>query len=422
MEIQAVRKISYSTLLMLPLMTLAGCNSSSDTATSVTPQSKTVFSVIGDTPYGTSPTDFAQLKANPNFISAINQESGLTFVAHVGDIHAGKQYCTQDYDVTILNQWSGFKIPLIYTPGDNEWADCHKAKEGGGKYNATTGAVDYVVDSSGNLIDYTGGDPVANLELIRSLYFSNPGKAFGGALAVHSQALEFDKANPTDNAFVENVWRMDPAGVLFVTVNIPGGSNNGTDPWYGAPSMSPAQTQIVNNRTAAVLRWLDTAFAQAKSNNAKSVVIFTQADMWDNDGATPEHITQYKQYIDKMAANALSFGKPVLLFLGDSHIYRSDNPLVKGAPCFIEPAPGTTAVACTDGSAANSLVKYNNPTDPYLNQPNGYNVPNFHRVVVHGETVPVEYLKVNFDSSVNLPATASSFGPFSWVRINPKVN
>ncbi len=417
-----MRHNTHSTLLMLPLMILAGCDGSSDTTASAVTPTKTVFSVIGDTPYGTSPTDFAQLNANPNFISAINQESSLSFVAHVGDTHAGKQYCTQDYNVKILNQWSGFKIPLIYTPGDNEWADCHKAKEGGGKYNTATGAIDYVVDSKGNLVDYAGGDPIANLGLIRSLYFSNPGKAFGGALAVHSQALEFDKANPIDKDFVENIWWMDSSGVLFVTVNIPGGSNNGTDPWYGAPSMSPVQIQNVNNRTAAVLRWLDTAFAQAKSNNAKSVVIFTQADMWDNDGVTPEHITQYKPYIDKMATNSLSFGKPVLLFLGDSHIYRSDNPLVKGAPCFIEPASGASAIVCTDNAATNSLDKYNNPKDPYLNQPNGYNVPNFHRVVVHGETVPVEYLKVTFDSSVNLPATDSSFGPFSWVRINPKVN
>ena len=420
-----MRHITYSIVLTLPLLILSGCNSSSDTPaakSTVTPQTKTSFSVIGDTPYGASPTDVTQLNANPAFIAAINQESNLSFVAHVGDTHSGKQYCTQDYNVTILNQWAGFKIPLIYTPGDNEWADCHKAKEGGGKYNPTTGAIDYIVDSSGNLVDYAGGDPVANLDLIRSLYFSNPGKAFGGTLTVHSQALEFDKAYPTDNAMVENVWWLDPAGVLFVTVNIPGGSNNGTDPWYGAPTMSPAQDQSVANRSAADLRWLDTAFAQAKANNAKSVVIFTQADMWDNDGATPAHLTQFKQYIDKMAANSLSFGKPVLLFLGDSHIYRSDNPLVKGSPCFIEPAPGAAAIACTDSAAANSLTKYNNPNDPYLNHPNGYNVPNFHRVVVHGETNPVEYLKVTFDSSVNLPTTATSFGPFSWSRVNPKLN
>lgn len=241
-----MRHITHPALLALPLLILAGCNSSSDTPTAtstVTPQTKTVFSVIGDTPYGTSPTDVAQLNANPAFIEAINKESNLSFVAHVGDTHSGKQYCTQNYNVTILNQVAGFKIPLIYTPGDNEWADCHKAKEGGGTYNATTGAIDYVVDGSGNLVDYAGGDPLANLDLIRSLYFSNPGKAFGSALTVHSQALEFDKANPTDNAMVENVWWMDPAGVLFVTVNIPGGSNNGTDPWYGAPTMSPTQAQ-----------------------------------------------------------------------------------------------------------------------------------------------------------------------------------
>jgi hypothetical protein len=69
----------------------------------------------------------------------------------------------------------------VLTPGDNEWTDCHKKKEGGGAYNATTGQIDYVTDANGNLIDYSGGNPVDNLALVRSIFFPTPGGTLGAA-------------------------------------------------------------------------------------------------------------------------------------------------------------------------------------------------------------------------------------------------
>jgi hypothetical protein len=381
---------------------LTACGGGSDN----TPADKFALAVIGDVPYGTTATDTSQFVANPAFISAINSDADASLVLHVGDIHSGKQYCTDVYDFAIAGQWTSFKNPVIYTPGDNEWADCHKAKEGGGTYNTATGAIDYVLDSSGQKVDYAGGNPVANLDLVRSIFFAKPGKAFGSDMSVHSQAQEFDSAHPTDSSYVENVW-FEKSKVLFVTLNVPGGSNNDTDIWYKAPSMSAAQTQEVANRTAANLRWLDTAFAKAKANGDAAVVIQLQADMWDLDGTAmaDNHISQYKQFIDKIATLTASFGKPVLLLNGDSHIYRSDNPLVAGAKCVAEPSPGAAAVACTD--------------DAYANQPHGYNVSNFHRIVVHGSTTPLEWLKLSIAPSVNAAATTTTFGPFSWERKQP---
>jgi hypothetical protein len=273
------------------------------------------------------------------------------------------------------------------------------------------------VDASGNRVDHAGGDPVANLELVRSIFFANPGKAFGGSMSVHSQAQEFDAAHPADGKYVENVW-WEKSRVLFVTLNIPGGSNNDKDPWYGAPSMSQAQVEEVANRTAADLRWLDAAFRQANSAGDIALVIQVQADMWDLDGNVAGHVAEYKPFVDRIASLTQTFGKPVLLFNGDSHAYRSDNPLVLGAPCVIEPTSGATAVACTSN---NMPAGSNNPGDPYLNQPNGYNVPNFHRVVVHGSTTPLEWLKLTIDANANVAAGANAFGPFSWQRIQPKL-
>jgi hypothetical protein len=420
MEIQTVRNLTLPTVFMLaPLTLMTGCGRSSEVTNASTVEPKAVIAEIGDLPYGTSPTDDAQFKLEPAFISAINADPDVSLVAHAGDIHSGSQYCTQSYDASIYTHYTAFKDPLVYTPGDNEWADCHKKKEGGGVYNSTTGMVDFLRDANGNLIDYAGGDPLANLSLIRSIFFANPGKTLGVAKTVHTQAQEYDTKYPTDSVYVENVW-WEQSKVLMVALNIPGGSNNGTDPWYGAPSASPAQLQAVAERSAATLRWLDTAFKQATANGDIAVVVHVQADMWDIDGASTgaAHLSEYKQYIDRLASNTLSFGKPVLLFNGDSHVYRSDNPLTKGAPCVIEPSSGAAAVAC---SSTNMPAGSNNPADPYMVQPNGYNVPNFHRVVVHGSSLPLEWLKLTIDPSANAPASATAFGPFSWERIQPKL-
>ena len=359
------------------------------------------FAVIGDAPYGTGPTDTSQLTAMPNLIKSINGDADVALVLHGGDIHSGKEYCTEAYDRAVYNLFTTFKAPLVYAPGDNEWADCHKAKEGGGTYNATTGNIDYVLDKSGNKVNYAGGDPVANLALVRSIFFSQPGLALGGNLPVHTQAREFDPAYPADSQFVENTWWFK-SGVLFAATNIPGGSNNGNDPWYGAPTKSAAQTQEVSNRTGATLRWLKTAFDRAESGNASAVVLLVQADMWDLDGNVPSHIAEYKPYIDLIAARAKAFGKPVLLFNGDSHVYRSDNPLSKGASCVTEATSGAAATACT--------------SDAYDNQPHGYNVPNFRRVTFHGSTTPMEWLKLNIDMGKSAPNGIDAFGPFSWKR------
>jgi hypothetical protein len=384
------------------------------------PDAAFTVAVIGDVPYGTSPTDTRQMVLHPRFIAALNADAEVAQVAHIGDIHAGKQYCTEEYDKTVFEHWSALKKPLVYTPGDNEWADCHKAKEGGGSFNKSTGVIDYVKDASGKFVDYAKGDPVANLELVRSMFFAKPGQTLGTPMAVHSQAVEFNPSHPSDKAFVENVW-WEQSGVLFVTLNIPGGSNNGTDPWYGAPSMSPEQQKEVADRTAATLRWIDAAYNRATTKGYLGMVILTQADMWDVDehAAGAAHLSGYKPYLDKIAEGTKAYGMPVLMVLGDSHTYRSDNPLLKGAPCVIEVESGKPAVSCADSRAEAMITARKSPVDAYLAQAHGYNVPNFHRIVVHGETMPLEWLKLRVDPAANAPHGLEAFGPFSWKRSQP---
>jgi hypothetical protein len=35
-----------------------------------------------------------------------------------------------NWNIGIFNLFEQFKNPLVYTPGDNEWTDCHKTNKG----------------------------------------------------------------------------------------------------------------------------------------------------------------------------------------------------------------------------------------------------------------------------------------------------
>ena len=92
------------------------------------PDANNVLTVAayGDSPYGLNPTDTTQTDKTLAFIESINNDPKVDLVLHVGDIHSGKQFCTEAYDRTIYDLWVAFKNPLIYSPGDNEWTDCHE--------------------------------------------------------------------------------------------------------------------------------------------------------------------------------------------------------------------------------------------------------------------------------------------------------
>jgi hypothetical protein len=352
------------------------------------------IAVYGDAPYGaatkilsdgTIVVDRSQFDAMPGFLNSINTDPDVSLVAHVGDIHSGKQFCTEPYDEAIFSQWNALQDPLIYTPGDNEWADCHKVAEGGH------------VHINGQPVDYADGDPLANLALVRQLFFATPGQSLGGSpIAVLSQADVSDPTHPTDANYPENViWQQ--SGVVFVTLNLPGGSNNDQDVWFpqdGNTVETAAQAQERQERTGADLRWLDRAFALAEDGGAVGLVILEQADMWSWE-ETPAHESGYEPIVASIANHTDDFGEPVLLFNGDSHVYRSDDPLRAKASCVWE----------SSGPCVSTWDRH--PS---------YNVPNFHRVVVHGSTTPLEWLKLTIDPSAHHKNGANAFGPFSWTR------
>ena len=331
------------------------------------------YAIYGDAPYGSFNGDTTEMLKTPAFIGSVNSDPDVTRVVHVGDIHSGKDHCYQAYNTHVYDLWQGipfnlngtdvnspgFDDPLVYTPGDNEWTDCNKTGEGGG----AIGDGYYDASQPGHL----PGDPLDNLAIVRSQFFASPGQTLGtNPTTVVSQATAGPKKY---RSFVENV-RWEQGGAMFVTLNLPGGSNNDATPWYLAAAASQRQLDEKALRTAADLQWLSDAYDVAESHGDRGLVIITQADMWDPEAGEPggAGLDQYNGIIDKVAQETRAFDGQVLMLNGDSHVFQVGNPL----------------------SSDSSLFKYH---------PQKKSVPNFTRIVVHGSTLPLEWLKLTIDTS-----------------------
>ncbi|MFC4784192.1 hypothetical protein ACT8ZV_06945 [Nocardioides sp. MAHUQ-72] len=252
------------------------------------------FAVIGDVPYGAD-----QVAAFPAWIEQINRDPAVRSVVHLGDIKNGSSVCSDDYFRLIRRDFDTFEDGLVYTPGDNEWTDCHRATNG-------------------------GYDPLERLQKVREVFFDRPGRTLGqDAFRVASQA---------GRGFPENVTYRR-AGVTFVAANVTG-SNNGLQPWEGLGNTEPTpeQRRAVEGRTAADVDELHAAFAAARARHDRGVVVLQQADMFD-PSYTPtwDDISAFQPWVQALVDEASRFPGPVYLLDGDSHVYNTDRPLASGS-------------------------------------------------------------------------------------------
>lgn len=344
-----MRRTSTSVLLSLALIAaIAACadnpvaapNASHGIAPNATANDShghTTYAVIGDFPYG--PQKRAEL---PALVDLINADPLVERVLHVGDIKAGSSSdCSDAYFADIRQQFDRFDDPFVYTPGDNEWTDCHVQFKNNGLYT-----------------------PTERLIAVRNVFFPDVGRTLGVRSArVISQA----DVDPANAQYVENVtWRH--ADVVFASVNITG-SNNDKAAW-GTPlppnaSSFPSQTEEQATRARATTAWIARAFETAKE--AKAVVLMFQADLWDGTLATrATTIDGYDEIVTQIGTLAAEFGKPVLLIMGDSHVFRVDRPYTAASPLFAL-----------------------HPTTPVA--------PNVIRLVVNGSSSRTEYVRLTIN-------------------------
>jgi hypothetical protein len=282
------------------------------------------FAVIGDIPYGAD-----QIAAFPKVVAQINADPAVQWVDHLGDIKNGSSVCGDEYFQLIKSDFDQFQDPLVYTVGDNEWTDCHRANNGG--YN-----------------------PLERLAKVRQVFFPKPGRTLGQHTArVQSQ---FEVGIP------ENV-RWSRAGVEFAAVHVVG-SNNSLAPWTGQNAPTPEQTAEVLSRTAATIQEISGAFAEARHEHERAVALMLQADMFDPTVANPSFADYYafQPIVAAIARESTTYTGQVYLFNGDSHVYGTDNPLGAGSAWLPfygvrQPVPNLTRITVDGSSNANNYLR-----------------------------------------------------------------
>lgn len=237
-----------------------------------------------------------------NVLAELNKTTSLTFVTHVGDLSSPAFGCTNEFRAHRLAQFNASVHPFVYTPGDNEWTDCHEP----------------VIQ---------GGDPLERLANLRSMFFVGEQSLGQRKLALTRQSRS---ADPAFAKYRENV-RWDHGGVTFLTMHIVG-SNNGL-------GRTPEGDAEYAERNKANLAWLSQGFEHAKANNSRAIMVMQQANIFPDfpplAGAVkdPSGYTDIRALLEK---EITAFGKPVVLVHGDSHHFRIDNPLspkrVRGVP------------------------------------------------------------------------------------------
>lgn len=247
------------------------------------------FALIGDTPYGD-----AQRAIFPTLIDRIDADPDVRFVLHAGDVKTGSSTCDDARFADLAALLDSFEDPLVLTPGDNEWTDCHRGAAG-----------QYV--------------PTERLEALRDTFFPTPGVTLGQRpMGVQTQARDRDHS-----AYVENVL-FQRGRVVVAAVHVVG-SENDLLPWAQLPGGDLPAERLAEfeARLAADLVWIDAAFERARQTRAAGVLLLMQAEPVASPG--------FQAIRDRVVERSRAFGKPVLLVHGDEHVYEVE-PGYAGVP------------------------------------------------------------------------------------------
>ena len=240
------------------------------------------FALLGDVPY--RPSEVANLPALLADVSA-----HAHFAIHVGDIKSGIEPCSDQLLTARINALSQIRIPLVYTPGDNEWTDCWRGPAG-------------------------EHDPLERLQWLRKQVFSRREPLLGR----FSEPLPFFgllKQSEVEGGLPENLlWQVE--GVVFVTLNVPG-SDHGR--------RAPIDEAEHRAREDANRRWLDHALKIAAASQARCLAIAVHANPEFGRGLVvtrPLGEDPYAGFRRELARLLERFSGHVLLMHGDTHRFR----------------------------------------------------------------------------------------------------
>ena len=300
--------------------------------------------LVDDRPVATGIQIPGRQKSN-NMINSINA-AGVAFTIHDGDTKSGSTECRESIHDGTKAQFNGqpingaanpgYNSPIVYTPGDNEWTDCHR-------FAATQSPV------PANLTSI----PLDNLAAIRTKFFSAPLSLGKTTMSVNQQA-----------GYPENLrWQRGP--VLYLTINMPGSNNNFCSPLQS--TLVCNQNGEADSRNASNIAWIKAAFKLADESDAKAIVVTAQGNPNFERNAAIDLPTYdmngYVDFLTTMREQTRRFEGQVVYVHGDSHSAMFDHPLMDTTG---SPLPNFTRIE-TSGKEDTHWVKMTvNPGGPVL--------------------------------------------------------
>lgn len=249
-----------------------------------TPPGSFAFAALGDSPY----YFFEEMQYRVVLEDLAAHD--LAAVVHVGDLFW--ETCTDERYRRSRAEFDGLPHPVVYTPGDNEWADCW--------------------EHSGDLA------PLGRLEAIREIFYADPARSLGGRRI----SLAHQGADETFGSFVENA-RWTHEGVVFATVHLVGSGNA----MGRFPGRAEADDSASTRRTRAAAAWLQETFDEARAADAAAVVLAFHANLFDEAGSG--RLEVFEPFLATLEEEVFEYGRPVLAVHGDWHEYTVDHPLTR---------------------------------------------------------------------------------------------
>lgn len=292
------RGIQYALSLLVTSVVMVHSQTSTAKEPPRNPNTPFSFALIGDVPYGVG-----EVQAFQKVVAEINQDEGVQFVMHTGDVKGGAERCDDALIQSRFNGFQAFKTAFIFTPGDNDWTDCHRVNNG--SYN-----------------------PIERLQFLRKLFFPKPTQSTGQRpIPVISQGTLPGSAF---SKYVENTLFVRNR-IVFSTVHVVG-SNNNLSPWLGIDPTDSLSTPRADRlaefqeRQQATLEWLKYTFAKAEAENAAGVFIMIQANPRFDLPSTDPNRLGFNEFLAQLRTLTEKYGKPVVLAQGDDHVLIIDKP------------------------------------------------------------------------------------------------
>jgi hypothetical protein len=317
------------------------------------PKAPIRLALIGDVPYGR----FEEQRLLAVFADLATKAD---FAIHVGDLKSSAEPCSDAMLERRVSLLSRCPIPLVFTPGDNDWLDCWQDKAG-------------------------SHDPVERLEWIRRRIFNRGQPILGGSPGPATGLAGIEQQSNVDGGPPENLlWFA--GGACWITLNLPGSNN-------GLSASIPDEHKLERDR--ANRRWLEVAVEQAKAVGARAMVVAIQANPRfdrmtrprpnapvtggsaedgaragaptvvertgtgapigeDRPGAGTATVEDgYAPFRSDLLRAQRELGKPTLLLHGDTHRFRHDwitSELLR-VECFGSPFAQSWVSILVDGAA-----------------------------------------------------------------------